>query len=439
MLNQEVELALNQSIHLAQQGRHEYVSLEHLLISLLQLPPIVQLSEELGIDPLKVRKELSDFIAQHTPRLDNRPENKPEFTIAVHRVLQRAVIQVQNSGKKTVFPEHILISLLEEQNSHARYFYLKVGIEIYDVVNSVAHGRLNQSGDQMVPVTTTQEGKPSKGALAQFTTNLNEKAKKGKIDPLVGREDVLERMIQVLCRRTKNNPLLVGDPGVGKTALADGLALKIVHKEVPKLLQDAVIYSLDLGSLIAGSKYRGDFEQRLKAVLTELQAHPHAILFIDEIHTMMGAGATGGGSLDASNLLKPVLANGELSCIGSTTFKEYRQHLEKDRAFSRRFQKIDVKEPSVEECYRIVEGLKPRYEKFHNVVFSSESLKAAVDLSQKYLFDKKLPDKAIDVIDEVGAKLNLYRNDDDPISVTVADLEVVVAQMGQVPAHSVSS
>lgn len=438
MLNQEVEVALNQSIHLAQKEGHEYVSLEHLLHSLLNLQPIVSLCQDLGVDARKVQKELSQFIHQHSPKRPANNQAKPEFTIAVHRVLQRAVIQVQNSGKNVVFPEHILISILDERDSHARYYFLKSGVETFEIINHIAHGRLNHSNQQNMPVRANAEG-PHEKSLNQYTVNLNEKARQGKIDPIIGREDVLERMTQVLSRRTKNNPLLVGEPGVGKTALADGLALKIVNKQVPKALEDAVVYSLDLGTLIAGSKYRGDFEQRLKKVITDLLNEEHAILFIDEIHTLMGAGATGGGSLDASNLLKPVLASGDLSCIGSTTYKEFRQHLEKDRAFARRFQKIDVKEPNKEDSYKILDGLKERYEKFHNVIYSYDIVKLAVDLSEKYIFDKHLPDKAIDIIDEVGAKINLNRKDDNPIHVTQDQIEGIVAQMGQVPSHTVSS
>jgi ATP-dependent Clp protease ATP-binding subunit ClpA len=439
MLNQEVEVALNQSIHLAQVKNNEYVSIEHLLHSLLTVPPIIKLCEELDMDRSAILNELSTFIDSHSPTLPDNKKVKPEFTIAVHRVLQRAVIQVQNSGKSMVYPEHILLSILEEKDSHARYYFLKSGVEVFEVVNAVAHGRLNQSTTSNVPMTTSQPEKTKQNSLNQFTVNLNEKAKKGKIDPIIGREDVIERMVQVLSRRTKNNPLLVGEPGVGKTALADGLALQIVNKKVPKILEDAVIYSLDLGNLIAGSKYRGDFEQRLKKVLNDLNSEPHAILFIDEIHTLMGAGATGGGSLDASNLLKPVLASGELSCIGSTTYKEFRQHLEKDRAFSRRFQKIDVTEPSQEESINILLGLREHYEDFHNVQYGDAVIRAAVELSEKYIFDKHLPDKAIDIIDEVGARLNVKRTSDDPIPVQVTDIESVVAQMGQVPSHTVSS
>lgn len=438
MLNQEVEVVLNQSIHLAQKEGHEYVSLEHLLHSLLTLPPIINLCNDLGIDARKVQKDLGQFIHQHSPKRPGTTPVKPEFTIAVHRVLQRAVIQVQNSGKNIVFPEHILISILDETESHARYYFLKTGVEPFEIVNQIAHGRLNHNNQQNMPVRSNQEGGKDQ-TLNQFTVNLNEKARQGKIDPIIGREDVLERMTQVLSRRTKNNPLLVGEPGVGKTALADGLALKIINKQVPRALENAVIYSLDLGTLIAGSKYRGDFEQRLKKVINDLMNEEHAILFIDEIHTLMGAGATGGGSLDASNLLKPVLASGDLSCIGSTTYKEYRQHLEKDRAFARRFQKIDIKEPNKEDSFKILEGLKERYENFHNVIYSSEIIKLAVDLSEKYIFDKHLPDKAIDIIDEVGAKVNLNRQDDNPVTITQDQIENIVAQMGQVPSHTVSS
>jgi ATP-dependent Clp protease ATP-binding subunit ClpA len=440
MLNPEVEVALNHSISFAQKNKQEYVSLEHLLHSLLTLAPIVDLCKQLEIDPNRVQKDLLSFLEKNAPPMSNPEQTKPEFTIAVHRVLQRAVIQVQNSGKNLVFPEHILISILEEKSSHARYFFLKSGVDTYDIINAIAHGRLNDLHKSNMPVATKAQGEEApRTSLHQFTTNLNEKARKGKIDPIIGRQDVLERMVQVLSRRTKNNPLLVGEPGVGKTALADGLALKIVRGEVPKVLEDATIYSLDLGALIAGSKYRGDFEQRLKKVLNDLNNETHAILFIDEIHTLMGAGATGGGSLDASNLLKPVLASGELSCIGSTTYKEYRQHLEKDRAFARRFQKIDVSEPTSEETYQILLGLKKNYEDFHNVTYSPEVLRLTIKLSDKYVFDKHMPDKAIDIIDEVGAKINLNRSSDAPVEVLPEDIEQVVAQMGQVPSHTVSS
>ena len=348
MLHQDVELVLNQAIQMAQNNRNEYVTLEHLMNALLRLQPLRQLCVDLNVNDAKVLQDLQSHIDRHAERIKGQGNLKPEFTITVHRVLQRAVIQVQNSGKTTVFPEHILISILEEKNSHARYFFLKQNVEVSDVIAHVAHGRLN-STTAPAPTKTAAPGKEQKGALAQFTTNLNQRALAGKIDPLVGRQKVLERMSQVLARRTKNNPLLVGEPGVGKTALADGLAMKIINKEVPKALEDAVIFSLDLGSLLAGSKYRGDFEQRLKTVLIELKNHQHGILFIDEIHTIMGAGSTSGGNVDASNLLKPMLAQGEISCIGSTTYKEFSQHIEKDRAFARRFQKVDVPEPTKEE------------------------------------------------------------------------------------------
>ena len=439
MLNREVEAVLNQSIITARKEGHEYVTLEHLLHSLLRLSPIIQLCESLDINLREIREKLSLFIKNHIPKKSDDRKNKPEFTIAIHRVLQRAVIQVQNSGKDVVFPEHILISILEEKQSHARYFFLKSGVEFFELIDHIAHGRLNEKTLTEFPLTTQENSKKGKESSCVFTVNLNEKARLGKIDPLIGRKDILDRMIQVLSRRTKNNPLLVGEPGVGKTALADGLALKIVQKQVPEVLEKAVIHSLDLGSLIAGSKYRGDFEQRLKKVLNDLNSHEYAILFIDEIHTLMGAGATGGGSLDASNLLKPMLASGEISFIGSTTYKEYRQHLEKDRAFVRRFQKIDVHEPTREETHKILEGLKESYEKFHNVHYDTDILKLAVDLSEKYLFDKYFPDKAIDVIDEVGARINLNRKENKTLSVTKDQVEEIVAQMGQVPSHTISS
>ena len=437
MLNQEVETLLNQSIIMARREGHEYVTLEHLFYSLLELPPIIQICEDMNINWRDIQNKLSDFTKKHSPKHFGN-EKKHEFTIAVHRVLQRAVIQVQNSGKNIVFPEHILISILEEKQSHACYFFLKSGVEIFELISYIAHGRLNEKSLAEFPLEA-QEGQKKRADFCAFTVNINEKARLGKIDPLIGREEILNRMIQVLSKRRKNNPLLVGEPGVGKTALADGLALKIVQKQVPKALERAVIYSLDLGSLIAGSKYRGDFEQRFKKVLNDLSHQEYAILFIDEIHTLMGAGATGGGSLDASNLLKPVLASGDISFIGSTTYKEYRQHLEKDRAFVRRFQKVDVSEPSKEETRKILKGLKKSYEKFHNVYYDADILKLAVDLSERYLSDKYFPDKAIDIIDEVGAKINLKRKGDKALSVTKDQVEEIVAQMGQVPTHTVSS
>lgn len=441
MLHKDVEFVLNQAIQWAQSNRHEYVTLEHLLSSLLRLPPVRQIAVDLNIDDGEVLNQLKNHLNRHCSRVPGQSPLKPEFTITVHRVLQRAVIQVQNAGKNLVFPEHILVSLLEEKNSHARYFFLKQGVDPSDVVRSVAHGRLsqNQLSTTQSSTTDTKGETQNKGALSQFTVNLNQRAKAGKIDPLIGREDVLQRMAQVLCRRTKNNPLLIGEPGVGKTALASGLAKKIVDKEVPEVLQSAQVFSLDLGSLLAGSKYRGDFEQRLKSVLLELKNYEKPILFIDEMHTVMGAGATSGGSMDASNILKPMLTSGELSCIGSTTYKEFRQHIEKDRAFTRRFQKVDVNEPSIEECIEILKGLRPAFEEFHNAKYSDEVLSRAVNLSEKYLHDRKLPDKAIDIVDEVGAKLTLARTDEGPSVVSVQDLESVVSQMGQIPAETVST
>ncbi len=438
MFNREVETILNQSVITARSEGHEYVTLEHLLHFILKLPSIVHLCESLDIKWREVQGELSIFMKNRIPRNSDNRKNKPEFTMAVHRVLQRAVIQVQNSGKNVVFPEHILISLLEEKQSHACYFFLKSGVDVFELISFIAHGRLNEKSLAETSPAAQENPKKDKNTCA-FTVNLNEKARLGKIDPLIGRKDILDRMIQVLSRRTKNNPLLVGEPGVGKTALVDGLALKIIQKQVPRVLEKAVIHSLDLGSLIAGSKYRGDFEQRLKKVLTDLNNQEYAILFIDEIHSLMGAGATGGGSLDASNLLKPMLASGDISFIGSTTYKECRQHLEKDRAFVRRFQKIDVSEPTREETHKILEGLRESYEKFHNVHYETEILKLAVDLSERYLSDKRLPDKAIDVIDEVGARINLDRTDSKTLSVTRTQVEDIVAQMGQVPSHTVSS
>lgn len=440
MLHKDVEFVLNQAIQIAQSSRHEYVTLEHLLNSLLRLPPIRQICIDLNMDNGEILKLLQNHLVRHCPRVPGKNNLKPEFTITVHRVLQRAVIQVQNAGKNLVFPEHILVSLLEEKNSHARFFLLKQGIEPEDIVRNVAHGRLTNTQLSTQSTQKQNDGKTTeKGALGQFTVNLNQKAKEGKIDPLIGRQDTLQRMAQILCRRTKNNPMLIGEPGVGKTALASGLAKKIVDKEVPEVLQSAQIFSLDLGSLLAGSKYRGDFEQRLKSVLLELKNYEKPILFIDEMHTLMGAGATSGGSMDASNILKPMLTQGKLSCIGSTTYKEFRQHIEKDRAFTRRFQKVDVPEPTIDECFEILKGLRPAFEEFHNAKYSDEVLQKAVTLSEKYLHDRKLPDKAIDIIDEVGAKLTLNRTTKNPSIVSINDLEEVVSQMGQIPAETVST
>ena len=478
MLSSSLERYLNLAASFAKEHRHEFVSLEHILLTLTRDEEVVNIIKACAGDVGALIKDLEGFLDQHCPRIrfqkadgdeDGSGETgtvpqdlehwKPEFTLACHRLLQRAVIQVQSSGKDLVTPANVLVALFNEKDSHAVFFLESQGISQFDVINYVSHGVSkvgdvgsfkaaggessdeSGSGDDTeidgLPKDPSKQAKQS--PLRTFCVNLNERAKLGKLDPLVGRDDVLERAVQVLCRRTKNNPLLIGEPGVGKTAIADGLATRIVEGKVPDQLSDAVIYSLDMGALLAGTKFRGDFEERLKAVVKALENEPNGVLFIDEIHTLVGAGATSGGSMDASNLLKPSLANGTLSCIGSTTYKEYRQHFEKDRALARRFQKIDVKEPSVEDTIKILEGLKSRYEEHHNVRYSTPSLKAAAELSAKYIQSRHLPDKAIDVIDEVGARVRIQAKDKEMKQIKVSDIEKVVASMAQVPVQSVNT
>lgn len=494
MLSASLERLLNSAVRLAREARHEFVSLEHILLAFSENEEVIEILQAVGCDVNLLREELETFLENHAPRVrllkaqgSNDVENtnmpvgwKPEFTLACHRLLQRAVIQVQSAGRDQVHPGNVLIALFNEVESHAVHFLEKQGVNQFDIVNYVAHGTAkygpehgkatpNLSGrteptdeeaaaskssqrpssrpkpgesddqsDRDIDGLPKDSSKQSKNPLALFCSNLNERARNGQIDPLVGREDVIERAIQVLSRRTKNNPLLIGEAGVGKTAIADGLALRIVEKNVPAILEDAVIYSLDMGSLLAGTKFRGDFEERLKAVVKALSEEPHGILFIDEIHTLVGAGATSSGSMDASNLLKPGLANGTLSCVGSTTYKEYRQHFEKDRALARRFQKIDVKEPSVEETIKILEGLCERYENHHNVIYSEGAIKAAAELSARYIQGRQLPDKAIDVIDEAGARIRIRSKDEKRKTIRVADIEKVVASIAQVPVQSVN-
>ncbi len=464
MLSPNLEKQLNQAATFAKEHRHEFVSLEHVLLALVKDAEVTDIIRACGGDVVTLAKDLEQFLDQHCPRvryqraqgsgddsfisestsLDNW---KPEFTLACHRLLQRAVIQVQSAGKDMVTPGNVVVALFNEKDSHAVYFLEAQGITQFDVINFISHGVTKAEAG---PGTEDQEleidGLPKDGTkkakqspLAAFCVNLNERAKAGDADPLIGREDVIERAVQVLCRRTKNNPLLIGEPGVGKTAIADGLAMRIVNGEVPAGLREAIVYSLDMGSLLAGTKFRGDFEERLKAVVKAIEGEKHGILFIDEIHTLVGAGATSGGSMDASNLLKPALADGRLSCIGSTTYKEYRQHFEKDRALSRRFQKIDVSEPSIEDAVKILEGLKTRYEEHHGVKYSAPALRAAVELSARYIQGRHLPDKAIDVIDEVGARVRIQAKDSEVKPIKVPDIEKVVASMAQVPIHSVGS
>jgi ATP-dependent Clp protease ATP-binding subunit ClpA len=432
------------------------------LLTLTRDKEVIDILKACSCDVPELQKDLETFLDQHCPRVrlqkaegDDSPSDgsefdswKPEFTLACHRLLQRSVIQVQSAGKDLVTTGNVLVAIFNEKDSHAVYFMEAQGVTQFDIINYLSHGvSKGQSPDETPEKDETDiDGLPKDGSkqgkqspLKAYCVNLNERAKQGKMDPLVGREDVIERAIQVLCRRTKNNPLLIGEPGVGKTAIADGLAQRIVSGDVPHQIQDATIFSLDMGALLAGTKFRGDFEERLKAVVKALDAEKHGVLFIDEIHTLVGAGATSGGSMDASNLLKPSLANGSLSCIGSTTYKEYRQHFEKDRALSRRFQKIDVKEPSVEDAIKILQGLAPKYAEHHNVEYSPAAIKAAAELSARYITGRHLPDKAIDVLDEVGARVRIQAKDRELKKIRVSDVEKVVSSMAQVPSASVNN
>ncbi len=448
MLDPKLELALSHAVEEARNNGFEYVSLEQVLLALVQKDPETQeILEACGADLDDLSQELEDFLDENCPQVDaeksQQADWRPELTLAFHRMLQRAAIQVQSAGKKTVTSGHLLVALFQESESFARYFLENQGVLQFDVLEYISHGvAKNPAAPTEFRGNADEAEEPrdnKKSALKSFAQNLNERVKAGKTDPLIGREDVLERVIQILLRRTKNNPLLIGEAGVGKTAIADGLAQRIVDGNVPDSLKDATIFSLDMGLLLAGTKYRGDFEERLKAVVKELELHENAVLFIDEIHTLVGAGGTSGGSMDASNLLKPALANGELSCIGSTTYKEYRQNFEKDRALARRFQKIDVKEPTIEDSLKILEGLKTKYEEHHNVKYSKAALQAAVELSAKHIPSRQLPDKAIDVIDEAGAASRILASDDSVKAIGVKEIEKVVASIAQIPARSVTS
>lgn len=449
MLNPELEKSLNRAVELAQQGLYEFVSLEHVLLALTEDRECRGILQSCQVNLGRLRQTLNDFIVENCPRLEESERDeewKPELTMAFHRILQRAAIQVQSAGRNEVTGGHLLVALFNEKDSYAVYFLEQEGLSQFAVINCLSHGssaeRQTDEDDLAIdgqpkelPPGSGEQGDP----LALYTQNLVEKAREGQMDPLIGREDVVERMVQILSRRTKNNPLLIGEAGVGKTAMADGLAQKIHLGQVPDTLKQAEIFSLDMGSLLAGTKFRGDFEERIKAVLKALGRREKAILFIDEIHTLVGAGGTSGGSMDASNLLKPALANGQLSCIGSTTFKEYRQNFEKDRALARRFQKIDLKEPSVKDTGKILEGLRAHYESFHNVKYAEGALDSAAELAAKHIHGRQLPDKAIDVIDEAGAALRIKAKGDKTLSVHPEDIERVVASMAQVPARSVSA
>ncbi|MGD2083067.1 MAG: ATP-dependent Clp protease ATP-binding subunit ClpA [Chromatiales bacterium] len=445
MLSKELEFTLNQAFKDAKLKKHEFMTVEHLLLALLDNPAAAEVLRACGADIDRLRHEVSEFIQATTPIIPGEDGRETQPTLGFQRVLQRAVFHVQSAGKKEVTGVNVLVAIFSERESQAVYFLDQQGITRLDVVNYISHGiskvpdEPEESGGS--PPAEEEEPQESTGRspLESYASNLNELARQGKIDPLIGRRLEVERTIQILCRRRKNNPLLVGEAGVGKTAIAEGLAKKIVEHEVPEVLGGAVIYALDLGALVAGTKYRGDFEKRLKAVLAQLKKQPHAILFIDEIHTIIGAGAASGGVMDASNLIKPVLASGDLRCIGSTTYQEFRGIFEKDRALARRFQKIDITEPTEAETIEILKGLKTRFEEHHKVRYSIKALQAAAELSGKYINDRHLPDKAIDVIDEAGAHVQLQPASRRRKTVGVADIERIVAKIARIPPKNVSA
>jgi ATP-dependent Clp protease ATP-binding subunit ClpA len=445
VLSQELEFSLNSAFRDARSRGHEYITVEHLLAALLDNPSAVKVLRACGGKVDELRDNLSEFLDKNVPSLSKDGETEAQPTIGFQRVIQRAVLHVQGVGKKEVTGANVLVAIFGEKDSHAVYFLHKQNISRFDVVNFISHGisKVPEEGQSELPAPDETEEPatqaPDRSPLDVFTVNLNEQAMQGKIDPLIGREHELTRTIQVLCRRRKNNPLFVGEAGVGKTAIAEGLAKKIVDGEVPEVLEDATIYSLDMGALLAGTKYRGDFEKRLKAVIQQLKKDEHAILFIDEIHTIIGAGAASGGAMDASNLLKPVLNTGELKCIGSTTYQEYRGIFEKDRALSRRFQKIDVSEPTVEETVEILRGLRTRFEEHHGIRYTQQALRTAAELSDRYINDRHLPDKAIDVIDEAGASIRLLPPSKRKKTIGVHDIENIVARIARIPPKQVTT
>jgi len=453
--SRNLEQSLHRALQAANERRHEYATLEHLLLSLIDDLDAAAVMRACSVDLNALRKTLRDYIDTELDNLvtDGRDDAKP--TAGFQRVIQRAVIHVQSSGREEVTGANVLVAIFAERESHAAYFLQEQDMTRYDAVNYISHGIAKRpgAGESKPPRGAEEEGEKNEGretresggdgkkkesALDAYCVNLNKKARDGRIDPLIGRESEVQRTIQVLCRRQKNNPLLVGDPGVGKTAIAEGLARKIVKGEVPDVLAKSTVFALDMGTLLAGTRYRGDFEERLKQVMKEIEAHKGAILFIDEIHTVIGAGATSGGAMDASNLLKPALAQGTLRCIGSTTYKEYRQYFEKDRALVRRFQKIDVNEPSVADSVEIMKGLKPYFEEFHKIRYTNEAIKAAVELSARYIHDRKLPDKAIDVIDETGASLMLLPEAKRKKVIGIKEIEATIATMARIPPKTVS-
>ena len=443
MLSKDLEFSINLAFREAREQRHEFMTVEHLLLALLDNSAATEVLKACGSDISKLKQELQNFIKESTPVLKADDPRETQPTLGFQRVLQRAVLHVQSSGNKEVTGANVLVAIFGEQESHAVYLLKQQDISRLDVVNFISHGISKVSDDKDISPPGSEEEasteSPSSSPLDNFASNLNALAEQGRIDPLIGRELEVERTIQILCRRRKNNPLFVGEAGVGKTAIAEGLAKKVVDGEVPEVLQDATIYALDLGSLVAGTKYRGDFEKRLKALLAQLKKEHHAILFIDEIHTLIGAGAASGGVMDASNLIKPMLASGELKCIGSTTYQEFRGVFEKDRALARRFQKIDITEPSINDTYQILRGLKSRFEEHHGVRYTLKALRAAAELSARYINDRHLPDKAIDVIDEAGASQRLLPQSKRKKTVSQGDIETIVAKMARIPPKSVSS
>jgi ATP-dependent Clp protease ATP-binding subunit ClpA len=444
MLSNELEFCLNDAFHQAREARHEYLTVEHLLLAILETPKVREVLRGCGADLAKLKQELKNHIAQSTPKLDEGEEREVQPTLGFQRVLQRAVFHVQSSGKKEVGVGNVLVAIFSEKQSHAVFLLNRAHVTRLDVVNYISHGLARSADDKSEKdkEDTAGEGgeRDSEGgsALEKYTSNLNRLAQEGRIDPLIGRKLEVERTIEILCRRRKNNPLYVGEAGVGKTAIAEGLARLIIEGKVPEVLSDCTIFALDMGALIAGTKYRGDFEKRLKGVITELKKLPGAILFIDEIHTVIGAGAASGGVMDASNLIKPVLTNGEIRCIGSTTYQEYRGIFEKDHALARRFQKIDVVEPSVAETIEILFGLKPRFEEHHGIIYADEALRAAAELAARHINERHLPDKAIDVVDEAGARARLKPMAEREAIVEVRHIEDVVARMARIPAKNVS-
>lgn len=467
MLSKNLELSLHRALSLAQEYKHEYATLEHLLLALTEDPDASPVLRGCGIDLEELCENLRDFLSNELSALVSEGQAEVKPTAGFQRVIHRAAIHVHTAGKKEVTGANILAEMFSEQDSHAVYFLKKQGTTYFDVINYISHGvvKFQNEGtlpfqekislsptkeqpektkpmEKEMPAALTKEAEKTKdkqSALAAYCQNLNKLAEEGKIDILIGREDEIERTIQVLCRRNKNNPLFVGDPGVGKTALAEGLALRIIQGKVPDILRKTIIFSLDMGALLAGTRYRGDFEERIKAIINEIEKLPYAILFIDEIHTIIGAGSTSGGSLDASNLLKPALARGTFRCMGSTTFKEYHSHFEKDRGLLRRFQKIDIPEPPKHMCVKILRGLKPYYESHHEVRYTQSALEAAVELSDRYITDRKLPDKAIDVIDEAGAYQKLLPKNKRKKTISAKEIEDIVAKMTQIPSKSIST